>query len=266
MGLELILLLPSSGTAPSASNMSASETFLLNTAINLTDIVITDSDSANVTAILTLSNLAAGTLNTGTSNAVTSTFVAGVWTAAGALTDVNTLLAALTFTPATGFKTAFSIGTSVSDGTTTITGSKSMSPSSPPIVTNKDVPETYTEDFSHPLTPIIVDDNEQTSLTVTLTLSDVAAGSLNTGTSGGVTSAFSNGVWSASGAITNLNILLASLVFSPAPNYNSNFDLAVQVTDGTWTVNGTKAFTGIADDPRYDGFVYCGTPEVAGNY
>ena len=55
-----------------------------------------DVDSANVTVTLTLSDVAAGALNTATSGAVTSTFVGGVWTAAGALADVNTLLAGLT--------------------------------------------------------------------------------------------------------------------------------------------------------------------------
>ena len=88
--------------APTATNLSAAETYTEDTALNLTDIVVSDVDSANVTATLTLSNVAAGSLNTGTSGAVTSTYNAGtgVWTANGAIANVNTLLAGLTFTPA----------------------------------------------------------------------------------------------------------------------------------------------------------------------
>ena len=67
--------------APTATNLSAPETYTEDTALNLTDIVVSDVDSANVTVTLTLSDVAAGTLNTGTSGAVTSTFVGGVWTA-----------------------------------------------------------------------------------------------------------------------------------------------------------------------------------------
>ena len=83
--------------------MSAAETYTEETALNLIDIVVSDVDSANVTATVTLSNAAAGSLNTGTSGAVTSTYHAGtgVWSASGALADVNTLLVGLTFTPAT---------------------------------------------------------------------------------------------------------------------------------------------------------------------
>ena len=71
--------------APTATNLSAAETYTEDTPLNLTDIVVSDVDSANVTATLTLSNTAAGSLNTGTSGAVTSTYNAGtgVWTASG---------------------------------------------------------------------------------------------------------------------------------------------------------------------------------------
>jgi Ca2+-binding RTX toxin-like protein len=91
--------------------------------------VVADTDSANLTAKLTLSNVAAGSLNTGTAGAVTSTYNAatGVWSAAGAKADVNTLLAALTFTPAPNFNANFTIATSVSDGVAAaVTGSKAF--------------------------------------------------------------------------------------------------------------------------------------------
>ena len=87
-----------------------------------------DVDNATVTATLTLSNAAVGGLNTGTSGAVTSTFNAGtgVWTASGAIGDVNTLLAGLTFTPAKDFNGNFTITTNISDGAAVVTGSKAI--------------------------------------------------------------------------------------------------------------------------------------------
>ncbi len=112
--------------APTATNLSAAETYTEDSALNLTDIVVTDPDS-NVTATLTLSNAAAGSLNTGTSGAVTSTYTAGtgVWTASGAVANVNALLAALTFTPSLNFDSSFNIATSISDGVAAaLTGSK----------------------------------------------------------------------------------------------------------------------------------------------
>ena len=59
--------------APTATNLSAAETYTEDTALNLINIVASDVDSPNVTATLTLSNVAAGSLSTGTSGAVTST-------------------------------------------------------------------------------------------------------------------------------------------------------------------------------------------------
>jgi VCBS repeat-containing protein len=84
--------------------------------------------------------------------------------------------------------------------------------------------------------------------TATLTLSIPAAGRLNTGTSGAVTSTYdaATGVWSASGAIANVNTLLAALTFTPAPNFNGTFTIGTSVTDGNLWVSGTKTMTGLA--------------------
>lgn len=109
-------------TAPTATNLNAEETYTEDTALNLTDIIVTDSDSANVAVTLTLSNAAAGSLASG--SVVSS---AGVWTASGTVANVNTLLAALIFTPAANFNDSFSVTTSVSDGiTTALTGTKNF--------------------------------------------------------------------------------------------------------------------------------------------
>ena len=137
--------------APTATNLNASETYTEGTALDLTDIVVTDVDSANVTVILTLSDPAAGSLSTGTSGAVTSTYNAGtgLWTASGAIANVNTLLAGVTFTPALNYNSNFTIAVSVDDGTAPpVTGVKSVTedpaggtPPSPPVGDNPTEPE-----------------------------------------------------------------------------------------------------------------------------
>ncbi|MDP3839451.1 MAG: cadherin domain-containing protein, partial [Methylococcales bacterium] len=118
--------------APTATNLNTPETYTEDTALNLTDIVISDVDivSSNVyTAILTLSNTAAGSLSTATSGAVTSTYNAGtgVWSASGSKADVNALLAGVTFNPALNFNGSFNIATSISDGIAlAVTGTKAL--------------------------------------------------------------------------------------------------------------------------------------------
>ena len=239
--------------APTATNLSAPETYTEDTPLNLANIVVSDSDSANVTATLTLSNPAAGSLNTATSGTVTSTYVAGtgVWTASGALADVNSLLAGLTFTPTQDFNGNFTIATSVSDGVApAVTGSKAVTGTAvndAPTATNLNAPETYTEDESLNLTNIVVSDVDSANVTATLTLSNPAAGSLNTATSGTVTSTYvaGTGVWSASGAIADVNNLLAGLTFTPTAEFTSNFTIATSVSDGVApAVTGSKAMTG----------------------
>src|SRR4029079_7191355 len=188
------------------------------TPLNLTDIVVSDVDSASVTATLTLSNQAAGSLSTATSGSVTSTFSAGVWTASGALADVNALLAGVTFNPAANFNGNFSIATNVSDGSLSVSGTKAFTGTAvndAPTATNLSASETYTEDTPLNLVDIVVSDVDSASVTATLTLSNPAAGSLSTCTSGAVTSTYNavTGVWTASGAIANVNTLLAALTF-----------------------------------------------------
>ena len=117
-----------------------------------------------------------------------------------------------------------------------------------PSATNFSAPETYAEDTPLNLTDIVVSDVDNAPLTVTLTLSNPAAGSLNTGTSGAVTSTYdaNTGVWSVSGASANVNTLLSALTFTPALSFHGNFTIATSVTDGNLWVTGTKAITGIA--------------------
>ncbi|HTL31570.1 MAG TPA: hypothetical protein VL326_00520, partial [Kofleriaceae bacterium] len=240
---------------PTATFLSAPETYTEDTALNLVDIVVSDIDSANVTVTLTLSNTAAGTLaaTPSTSGGATSSFSNGVWTASGPIAGVNVLLADVTFTPTTNFNSNFNILTSVTDGASSaIVGSKPMTGTAVndgPSATNINAPETYLEDTALNLTDIVVSDPDNATTTVTLTLSNPAVGSLNTGNSGSVTSTYNpgTGVWTATGAITNVNILLAALTFTPVANSSVSFTMDVVVTDGTASpVMGTKPFTGTA--------------------
>ena len=92
----------------------------------------------------------------------------------------------------------------------------------------------------------MVTDVDNANTTVTLTLSDVAAGSLSTATSGSVTSTFIGGVWTATGAIANVNALLASATYNPILNYDQNFSIAINVDDGIApAVTGTHVMTAI---------------------
>src|ERR1044071_9330022 len=241
--------------APAASNLSADESYTEDTPLNLTDIVVSDLDSANVTVTLTLSDSAAGSLNTATSGSVTSAYnsATGVWTASGAIADVNALLAGLTFTPALNYNSDFTIATSIDDGIGgTTSGVKAVTGvpvNDAPTATNLSAAEPYPEDTSLNLADIVVSDVDSANVTVTLTLSDITAGSLNTATSGSVTSTYNSatGVWTASGALADVNALLASLTLTPALNYNGNFTIATSVDDGVApAVTGAKNLTGTA--------------------
>lgn len=244
--------------APTATNLSAAETYTEDTTLNLIDIVVSDSDSPSTTATLTLSNPSAGSLTTGTSGAVTSTFSSGVWTATGAIADVNVLLASVSFVPALNFNASFTITTSATDGVGTVSGSKAMTGvavNDAPTATNLSAAESYTEDTSLNLIDIVASDVDSASVTATLTLSNTSAGSLTTATSGAVTSTFSSGVWTASGAIANVNTLLAGVTFVPTANFNASFTISTSVSDGiAAAITGSKAMTGTAvnDAPVLD--------------
>src|SRR5262245_31700012 len=90
-------------------------------------------------------------------------------------------------------------------------------------------PEVYVEDIPLNLADIVITDS--VNATATLMLSDPAAGALSTGTSGGVTSTYANGVWTATGPIADVNALLAAVTFTPTENFNGDFDIATSVSD-----------------------------------
>src|SRR5256886_2399154 len=162
----------------------------------------------------------------------------GVWSASGAIADVNALLAGVTFNPALNFNSNFTIATSISDGVApAINGVKAITRTpvnDAPTATNLSAAETYTEDTVLNLIDIVASDVDSANITATLTLSHVAAGSLTTATSGAVTSTYNvgTGVWSASGAIAVFKTLRPAPRSNPSPNSTRFRSIATSISDG----------------------------------
>ena len=242
--------------APTATNASAAETYIEDTALNLTDIVVSDVDSPNLTVTLTLSDVAAGSLNTATAGSVTSTFAGGVWTAAGAIADVNTLLAGLTFTPATDYNANFTIATSVSDGVApALTGTKAITgtPVNDPPTVSAPATFTVTEDVAGNLvytgTPFADVDN--TSLTVTLSIAD---GTIDASTGGGVSVSGSPTARTFNGTVAALNTYFTTagnISYLTALDNTTARTLTTLVSDGALSASTTSTVnvTSVNDAP-----------------
>lgn len=111
----------------------------------------------------------------------------------------------------------------------------------PHSATNLNQTHTYIEDIPLQLTPIIITDPDGQS-TVTITLTNPAAGKLVSGTKESL-----NGIWQSpiNASVQEVNALLANLRFIPTPDLNGNLTAAITVTDdisvpltGTITLNG----------------------------
>src|SRR5690606_29159588 len=109
--------------APTATNLTQSKAATEGGgAVALDDIVVTDVDTGDtITATLTLSDPAAGSLSTGTFGSATSTYNAGtgVWTVTGSVADVNAALAAVALTPSADNDQNFTITTRIRDAADT---------------------------------------------------------------------------------------------------------------------------------------------------
>ncbi|MDH4052022.1 MAG: DNRLRE domain-containing protein, partial [Rubrivivax sp.] len=231
--------------APLASNLNAAEAYTEDTPLALKPIVVTDVDSADVSATLTLSAPAAGALSTGTSGSVTASYDAGtgVWSASGALADVNALLASLTFTPSADYAGNFSIATQISDGAAApLTGSKAMTGSAVndapagtdrTITTLEDTPRVFsTADFG------FTDPADSPA-------NALAAVRLGTLPSSGALTL--NGVAVSAGQfVSAADIVAGKLVYTPAANANGSgvASFTFQVQD-----NGGTANSGVDLDP-----------------
>jgi len=114
-------------------------------------------------------------------------------------------------------------------------------------VSGVDAAATYTEDQPLNLAPMVISGSG--NVEVTLALSDSSAGALNTGIYGSAASSFDagSGVWNASGAVADVNALLAALVFTPAANYHGDLSVSVSVSDGVLPdITGSWMFSGVA--------------------
>ncbi len=140
-------------------------------------------------------------------------------------------------------------GNTVSDDFDVVVSSSLM-------VTNATQNNTVTEEVVFDPADITVTTNESTT-TVTLTLSAAAAGAFNVATSNAVTSTYNagTGIWQASGAVADVNALLAGLQFTPATDYDQNFTVAVSVDDGNNPLQAgtlTMNVTAVNDAPVLD--------------
>ncbi|MCT7991018.1 SBBP repeat-containing protein [Laspinema olomoucense] len=100
---------------------------------------------------------------------------------------------------------------------------------STPTPPNQTLNLTYTEDTPLNLSDVVVSDPDGES-TVTLTLSNPAAGVLTTGIGTGQYNA-TTGVWTANGAVVDVNAALADLQFVPTANFNQDISIALSITD-----------------------------------
>jgi Ca2+-binding RTX toxin-like protein len=212
--------------------LTASYTEDPGSAVALDNIVVTDPDTGEtITATLTLSDPAAGTLSTGTFGAATSTFAAGVWTVTGSVANVNAALAAVAFTPAANWDQDVTIATRIRDAANTGPAdgviTLDVTPvadvptvtAPPALSTTEDTPRTLTAaDFN------FADGDGDALASVTIT-SLPAAGTLTL-----------DGAAVAAGApILKADIDAGRLVFTPAANASGTgyATFAYTVSDGT---------------------------------
>jgi hypothetical protein len=181
--------------APTAANLTQTVTYTEDPggSVALGDIVVTEVEAGDIiTAILTLSNFAAGSLGTGTFGSATSTYNAGtgVWTVAGSLADVNAALAAVAFTPSANWDQDVTIATRIRDAANTGPADGTITLDVTPV---NDAPVAtmpgavgVNEDALTALTGISFSDPDAGSGAVTATFS-VVSGTLAATSGGGVT-------------------------------------------------------------------------------
>ena len=254
-------------TVPTATNLTQTVAYTEDPggAVALPDIVVTDPDAGEtITATLTLSSAAAGSLSTGTFGSATSTYTAGtgVWTVTGSVADVNAALAAVSFTPATSWDKDVTLTTHIEDaaGAGPADGAITLDVTpvnDAPTATNLTQSKAVTEAGSATaLDDIVVTDVDTgEAITATLTLSSAGAGALSTGTFGAATSTYNagTGVWTVTGSAADVNAALAAVALTPSANNDQDFTIATRIRDaaGTGPADGTisVAVTAVNDAP-----------------
>ena len=242
------------------SNLNQAHSYTEDVTFQLDDIVITDINIFDTyTATLTLSDIAAGALTTGTFGATTSTYTGGtgVWEAIGILDDVNAALASVAYAPAQDYNSAFTITTDVDDAVTSPqTGSIVMTGipvDDAPEATNMSVTHTWTENVTYPMNTsslnIVVTDIDSSTVTATLTM-DTGDDSLGTlSSSGGGAFNAGTGVWEITDTLANVNTALEALEFDPTADLFDDFTIATHVESSPSAfINGTLTMDGVSSN------------------
>ncbi len=235
--------------APTATNLSSTSSYNEGDAsVAITDIVVSDADSAEVvTATLTLADTATGSLSA--NDGASYDGFTGIWTITGSVAQVNTALANLVFNPAPTNDVDTSIAVSIDDGdedgSGALTGSITLDVTpfnTAPAATNLSSTSTYDEgDATVPITDIVVSDADAGDIvTATLTLADTSTGSLSA--NDGATYDPLSGIWAIADTVANVNTALANLVFNPDSNNDIDTSIAVSIDDGD--EDGSGALTG----------------------
>lgn len=109
----------------------------------------------------------------------------------------------------------------------------------------------FSTEFALSLASLSITDSDGSEITVTLTLSEPKAGTLSTGTSGSTTSTYQaeTGIWTATGTASEINTLLANLVFAPTSGFTANFSIGSRIADVVPpALTQTKELTGPGND------------------
>jgi VCBS repeat-containing protein len=209
--------------------------------------VVSDIDSANVTATLTL-DAAAGLLN----NAGAAAGLGGpflTYTISGTAAEVNTALAGITFDSADDFNGITHVGITINDGADGPQGTNPFGTGTVTINAVNDAPTatnltqslTIGEDAAattlFTAAPMVADIDSST-VTATLTLA-LAAGTL-VGAGIGELGAGNIQTFIITGTAAEVNTALAAVTYLSAPNFNGTASVGVTVDDGGDGPQGTN--------------------------
>jgi len=247
--------------APTATNLTSSAGFTEDQSaiVALDDIFVTDVDGSDViTATLTLSDPAAGSLTVGTFGSATSTYDAGtgVWTVVGSVADVNAALASVGFTPAANWDKPLTIATLIRDASNTgpAPGLITLDPTpvnDAPTVSVHDG-MTFNEDGMIALTNIVINDVDGDSTPITLSLS-VGSGMLSATPGAGVTVTGMGSSLTLSGTLSDIKAFIAAGMVSLSMPANSSGSIALTANVSDGSLSGQDSTTvivrPIADAP-----------------
>ena len=197
----------------------------------------TSKPDTTVTLTTSTGDNTVGDFNTPTSGAVTSSWTTGtgVWTATGPIADINTILAALTWTGATDYNGTFSITTHITDAAHTLSGTWSftcIAVNDLPTWTNATNAHEYVVYEAIPIniTPDpTVADVDDIILTVKANLPDATYGAFSCSTAGSVIDG--DGNFTYAGTIADCNTALSNLIFTPNTSLKDNFNVTFLVHD-----------------------------------